>query len=56
MELELELQRDIYNRGGFGEELALQRDIYNRDGFGEKLEWYVAGVAHFWYARWDMLS
>jgi hypothetical protein len=37
-------------------ELELQRDIYNRGGFGEELEWYVAGVAHFWYARQDMLS
>jgi hypothetical protein len=36
-------------------ELGLQWDFYNRGGFEAELEWYIAGVAHLWCARRDML-
>ncbi len=35
--------------------VGVEWDFQNRGGFGAELEWYIAGVAHLWYARRDML-
>jgi hypothetical protein len=36
-------------------EVGLKWDLEKRNRFGAELEWYVAGVAHLWCARRDML-